>query len=190
MFGARYEGGGVDVRRTLETVTSAFVAEGIAFALIGGMALAALGAPRATGDVDFLAAGERADDVDRLLRGLGYSALHRSADAANYVPGDASLCRVDLLYANRSPSRAMLSRAAPQAIHDGLAVPVVQAEDMIGLKVQASSNDPRRLVLDLADIERLLVARRTIDLARVREYFVLFDREAELEAMLKRVGRP
>jgi hypothetical protein len=178
----------VDFRRTLEAATTALAAEGIRFALIGGVALAALGAPRATGDIDFLTDGDRADDVDRILRGLGYAVLHRSADAANYVPGDPSLCRIDLLYARRAPSRAMLARAVPHAIQGAAAIPVVQAEDVIGLKVQASSNDPRRLTLDLADIERLFVARPGLDLARVREYFVLFDREAELDALLARIG--
>jgi predicted nucleotidyltransferase len=179
----------VDFRRTLEAVTTALVAEGVRFALIGGVALAALGVGRATGDVDLLADGDRADDVDRILRGLGYAALHRSPDAANYVGSDPSLCRVDLLYARRAPSRAMLARAAPYTIHGVVAVPVVQAEDVIGLKVQASSNDARRLMLDVGDIERLLIARPTVDLARVREYFVLFDREAELDALLARIGR-
>lgn len=179
----------MDFRRTLEGVTTALAAEAVPFALIGGMALAALGAPRATGDVDLLVDGDRADDVDRILRGLGYAALHRSADAANYVPGDSSLCRVDLVYARRTPSRGMLARATPYAIHGAAAVPVVQAEDVIGLKVQASSNDTRRLTLDLADIERLLVARPALDLVRVREYFVLFGREPELDALLARLGR-
>jgi len=45
------------------------------------------------------------------------------------------------------------------------------------------------LVLDLADVERLLAARTDVDLVRVREYFGLFDREAELDALLARLGR-
>lgn len=179
----------MDFRRTLESAATALATEGVRFALIGGVAMAALGAPRATGDIDLLIDADRADDLDRVLRGLGYSALHRSTDAANYVPGDSSLCRIDVLYARRVPSRAMLARATPHVIHGVTAVPVVQPEDVIGLKVQASSNDPRRLVLDLADIERLLTARTDVDLARVREYFVLFDREAELDALLGRLGR-
>ena len=43
-------------------------------------------------------------------------------------------------------------------------VPVLQAEDVIGLKVQASSNDPRRVALDMADVERLIVSRPGLDL--------------------------
>jgi hypothetical protein len=55
------------------------------------------------------------------------------------------------------------------------------------LKVQSSSNESRRFALDVADIERLLRATPGLDLARVREYFRLFDREAELDALLARV---
>lgn len=179
----------MDLGRTLALVANAFAAERIPFGLIGGMALSALGVPRATGDVDFLVDGAHGDDADRALAVLKYRAIHRSVEAANYVPGDLTLCRVDLLFANRPPSQAMLRRAVPHALHGTAMVPVVQAEDVIGLKVQASSNDPRRLVIDLADVERLIAARPTLDLTRVRDYFAVFGREAELDAILARLGR-
>jgi hypothetical protein len=76
----------------------------------------------------------------------------------------------------------MLSRAAVHEIL-GAAIRVVDAADLIGLKVQSSCNDPRRRHRDLADVERLLGAGQ-VDLARVREYFRLFDREKELDALL------
>ena len=68
----------------------------------------------------------------------------------------------------------------------GATLRVVDASDLIGLEVQAFSNDPRRTRQDLADVEKLL--RMTeIDLERVREYFRLFEREKELEALLAMV---
>jgi hypothetical protein len=67
-------------------------------------------------------------------------------------------------------------------------VPVVEVADLIGLKVQSSSNDPRRARLDLADIDRLLDLPG-IDLGRVREYFRLFDREPQLDELLRVRGR-
>jgi hypothetical protein len=76
----------------------------------------------------------------------------------------------------------MLARSALHTIL-GAPIRVVDAADLIGLKVQASSNDPSRRYLDLADIDRLL-RRAEVDLARVREYFRLFDREKELDALL------
>jgi hypothetical protein len=65
----------------------------------------------------------------------------------------------------------------------------VVAEDLIGLKVQASSNNPQRKMLDMSDIESLLQRCPDLDMARVREYFSLFDRENELDAILERLRR-
>jgi hypothetical protein len=80
----------------------------------------------------------------------------------------------------------MLARAGLHVVL-GQSLRVVDAADLIGLKVQASSNDPSRQRRDLADIERLLQVGE-VDLSRVREYFRLFDREKELDALL--AGEP
>ena len=82
----------------------------------------------------------------------------------------------------------MLARAEPVPF-DGTPIPVLQAEDLIGLKVQASYSNPRRLQ-DLIDIERLLGANGSrLDLDRVRSYFKLFDREKDLDRALGLVAR-
>jgi predicted nucleotidyltransferase len=78
----------------------------------------------------------------------------------------------------------MLARAEVRRVL-GASIRVVDAADLIGLKVQASSNDPARRLRDLADIERLLETA-AVDLERAREYFRLFDREKELDALLAR----
>jgi hypothetical protein len=162
--------------------------ESIDHALIGGLALAAHGAARATVDLDWLAEGARADDVDRLLRESGYDCLHRSENVANYASDDAERGRVDFLFARRAYGVAMLERSTPRRVL-GEEVRVVDAADLIGLKVQASSNDPSRRHVDLADIARLLRSAQ-VDLDRVREYFLLFDREKELDALLATEPEP
>lgn len=178
----------MELDRILERVASALRERGIAHALIGGLALAAHGAARATLDVDLLAPGERAEEVDELLRAQGYRCLHRSEFVANYASDEADLGRVDFLFARRAYGRAMLARAETRPEVAGGVVPVVDAADLIGLKVQAYSNDPRRRHADLADIQRLLEVARDVDLERVREYFRVFDREKELEALLEQRG--
>ena len=65
----------------------------------------------------------------------------------------------------------------------GQAIRVVDPSDLVGLKVQSSSNDPSPRHRDLADIEWLL-DHPDIDMERVRDYFRLFDWEKELDAML------
>jgi len=61
---------------------------------------------------------------------------------------------------------------------------VVSAEGLIGFKLQALVNDPRR-TQDLEDIRALLRANPgSLDLAEVRGYFRLFDRESQLDELL------
>jgi hypothetical protein len=172
----------MDLRSVLLEIHTALRQASIEHALIGGLALAAHGAGRATVDLDLLADGERADDVDRILRERGYDCLQRTEHVANYASREPAKGRVDFLFARRAYGRAMLARAAVRRIL-GEAVRVVDASDLIGLKVQSSSNDPSRRHLDLADVERLLRVA-DVDLERVREYFRLFDREKELDALL------
>lgn len=181
-------GATVDFRRAFTSVTAALSSRGVDFALIGGFALSVLGVPRTTVDIDFLVAGEHGGVVDGLMRDLGYEALHRSSDVANYR-ADGALGRVDFLFARRAYSHGMLARATAHTVLANTAVKVVQVEDLIGLKVQSSSNDPTRLALDLGDIQRLLSAHPALDLERVREYFGLFAREPELDELLSQRSR-
>ena len=174
----------MDFRSVFLKITAALRSESVDFALIGGFALAALKVPRATSDLDLLADGLRADDVDRIMRELGYDVLHRSHDAANYASENTRLGRVDFLFARRTYTRSMLARAVAHRVFARHRVKVVQPEDLIGLKVQSSANNPRRKQLDMSDIARLLDAHPALDLDRVRDYFRLFDREGELDALL------
>ena len=142
-------------------------------ALIGGLALAAHQVVRATQDVDFLADADDAGRLHDILIGLGYHCIHRSEDAANYLRGDEGL---DLLYAHRPIARRLLAEA--QERDTGLGrLRVITAEGLIAFKLQGFVNDAAR-ARDLEDIRGLLRANRgTLDMAEIREYFVLFDRE-------------
>lgn len=142
-------------------------------ALIGGLALAAHNVVRATRDVDFLVDADDAEDLHRLLLGLGYQCIHRSGDAANYLRGEEGL---DLLYAHRPIARRLLAEADERSTLMGR-LRVVGAEGLVAFKLQAYVNDPAR-VRDLDDIRALLRANRgSIDMDEVRGYFKLFDRE-------------
>lgn len=71
----------MDLRAVLLEIHGALFAH----ALIGGLALAAHGAGRATADLGLLADGERAEDVDRILREHGYECLLRNQYVGNYL---------------------------------------------------------------------------------------------------------
>ena len=149
-------------------------------ALIGGLALAVHNYVRATQDIDFLADANDADRLDRLLLDLGYRCLHRSADAANYVRGDEGL---DFLYAHRPTSRELLRDAPTRDTALGR-LRVVSAEGLIGFKLQAFVNNPRR-VRDIDDIRHLLRNNHSaLNMDQVRGYFALFQREALLDELL------
>jgi hypothetical protein len=165
----------------LSQVTTALRQVGAPYALIGGLALASHHVIRATQDIDLLVEAEKADAIDAKLSELGYRCIHRSADAANYLRGDE---RVDLLYARRAIARRLLAAAAQ--LHTSLGeLCVISTEGLIGFKLQALVNDPRR-TQDLEDIRALLRANRgQLDLAEVREYFNLFDRGALLDELLQ-----
>jgi len=169
--------------KQIAEAAAALNAIGARYALIGGLALASHKVIRATQDVDLLAEAEKADEIDAELLRLGYRCLHRSADAANYVRGDE---RLDLLYASRPIARRLLAAAAEVKTTLGT-LRVVGAEGLIGFKLQGLVNDPRR-TQDLEDIRALLRANRaTLDMAQLREYFRLFDRESLLDELLREI---
>lgn len=71
----------------------------------------------------------------------------------------------------------MLERAVPVKLFpDGPPVRVLRVEHVIGLKVQAMANAPRRRSQDVADIQKLVqVHRESMDWELIRDYFDLFN---------------
>jgi hypothetical protein len=169
--------------RQIEEISAALDIAGVRFALIGGLALAAHKVVRATSDVDLLARADNATDVAAIALKLGYVCLHRDAEVANYLRVDE---RLDLLFASR-PLALRLLQEAPERPTTFGALRVVSAEGLIGFKLQALTNDPRR-TQDLADIRALLRANRhEMDHSELREYFRLFDRDALMDELLHEI---
>ncbi len=99
------------------------------------------------------------------------------------------LGKVDFLHAHRKYSRAMLLRAKDKKVLGGkFKTKIIIPEDIIGLKLQSSINDPRRYAKDMSDIETLIkVNRKTLNMKIVIEYFDLFKKADELDKILKAV---
>jgi hypothetical protein len=166
--------------KQIEEVIATLNAMHAQFALIGGLALASHKVIRATQDVDLLTDADSADQIDMEFAKLGYSCLHRSTEAANYVRGDE---RVDFLFASRPIARRLLADAPEYTTSFGV-LRVISTEGLIGFKLQGLVNDPRR-TQDLEDIRALLRANRsTLNMSEVREYFRLFEREPLLDELL------
>lgn len=172
----------------LERLLRQFERHGTRYALIGGFALGAHGAPRATRDLDFLVHKDDMPGVDEFLTAAGYRRIHHSANVSQYDMG-GPWGAIDFIHAFRPLSLDMIARAVSKdSTLVGLPLKVVRAEDLIGLKVQSLANNPARRHKELADIESLLEMRKDLDWERIREFFILFgmaEEYAELEARFK-----
>jgi predicted nucleotidyltransferase len=166
-----------------------FDEQNVRFALIGGFAMHLAGFTRATDDIDFLVEAEDLVKVKDIMKQLGYELTHESREFSNYWHPMAPLGCVDYLHAHREYSRKMLARAKKhEKILDNIEIPVLVPEDIIGLKIQSIANNPQRHALDMADIEYLIREKSgELDFNVIKEYFNLFDKGPELEALLKRI---
>ncbi len=143
--------------------------------------MAALGAVRATVDVDLLVDEGAAEEVRSLMQTLGCETLQATSDVANYLLDNT--LRLDFLFARRKYTRAMLERALPLRVRN-VDTHMVRGEDLIGLKLQAMHNDPSR-IQDEQDIRLLMrLLRVTLDERLLGEYFDLFDRREWLDELL------
>ena len=162
----------------------------IHYALMGGFALHAAGYTRATRDIDILILKEDMPKVKNLLLSVGYEVIHESEDVLNFQGMLKELGQIDFLLAHRRYARNMLKRAQECGIlKKEFKIKVLIPEDIIGLKIQAMANDPKRHSQDWADIEKILTLHKNkLDKKLLREYFSLFDREKELDKLLQRMN--
>ncbi len=177
----------MDFLAVIRQVGGALDAARVRYALIGGFAMALRGVQRATVDLDFILMLKDLDRADRILTGAGYRRVFHSDNVSHYTAVQAALGRIDLLHAFRGPSLSMLARAERIEIAEGLTLPVVQTEDIVGLKIQAAVNDEQRAASDWADI-RLLIELSAqngnrLDWALMTDYLDIFGLRSELERM-------
>jgi hypothetical protein len=159
------------------------------------MAMAMRGVQRATFDLDFLIMISDLDKTRRILVEEGYQSVYQSENVSHYLNPTGGLSRVDVLHAFRGPSLSMLRRAERLALGETCHVPVLQIEDIIGLKVQAATNDPSRELGDWNDIYRLVIhaaeirTQKAFNWLLVSDYLATFDcssKLAELESLYAR----
>lgn len=171
----------MQLRKTLDDVAGMLRNLNVPFALIGAMALSEHNHARATQDIDFMIPEESVATVMAGMAALGYTVFFQSENVLQ-LQGPGS---VDFLIARRPISRAMLANAkAGPKTH----VPCVSAEDIIGLKMQAYKNDPKRELQDKADIQAL-IEKNGLDWDKVKYYADHFQEWPFIEDLRKRVGK-
>lgn len=160
---------------------------GVRYALIGGFAMGLRGVQRATVDLDFILMLEDLGKADTVFAHSGYTKTYFSENVSHYESKNLDLGRIDILHAFRGPSLSMLDRAERISISKELSLPVVQVEDLIGLKIQAAHNDPSRSLSDWSDI-RLLIensgqSKQPVDWDLIGDYLELFNKGDKLKEM-------
>jgi predicted nucleotidyltransferase len=178
----------MNLKGVLKTLIDRFHRKKIDFTLSGGLALSTMGIFRFTKDIDFVVYEESKEAINHIMAELGYKKQDFSTvEIISYISPLKVFGQVDFLLARRKYTRAMMRRAQEHLVFDGeFEVKTLLPEDLIGLKVQAISNDPQnRYPVDAPDIQRILgLHRDKMDMGLVREYFRLFDKEALLDEWL------
>ena len=165
------------LKLTLEKANKALNESGVSHALIGGFALAVLGVPRATNDIDFLIDEAHAEAAKAALIQAGWKIAMDTKEVIHFR-GQGN---VDLLIARRPLSQAMLRNSKPLP---PLGIHCLSAEAIIGLKIQAYKNDPTREFQDKADIQSLIVKHgSTLDWKEIKTYADLFQEMPFLEKL-------
>jgi hypothetical protein len=185
----------LDLFNSIRRLTTCLDEAGVKYALIGGMAMAMRGVQRATFDLDFLIMSSDLEITRQILAVQGYQSVYQSENISHFENPTDGLARVDLLHAFRGPSLSMLDRAERLSFGESCQLPVLQIEDLIGLKVQAASNDPARALGDWNDIYRLVIqaaetsASKAFNWLLISDYLDTFDcssKLAELETLYER----
>lgn len=179
----------MDFLKVFQMIIENFKSKQIDYALIGGFALNAVGISRSTQDIDFLINKKQMPEAQKILTENGYHIAFESEDVKSFIGTDSSLGRIDFILAHRKYALGMLERAFKKSIlNNRYQIKVIIPEDLIGLKVQSSSNDPERYHQDMADIEKLIKLHlNQLNLSLIKEYFQIFKRSNELEEILKRL---
>ena len=146
-----------DLYEEFKSIVSALEAQGIDYAVCGGLAMAIHGLPRATVDIDMLILAENLEEAKSIVRSLGYAieaqpmTFHKGAIEirrfSKIDPSDGDLLMVDFLLVTPMVEATWNNRI--KVASDKASVSVVSREGLIVLK------SFRRSGQDMDDIERL-----------------------------------
>lgn len=167
----------MDFRAVTRKLVAEFSQQKVAYGLIGGYAVGLWGVPRGTVDMDFLVRLDDMPKIQRIMESIGYEVRFSSENVTQYQSALGLFGEIDYLHAFREASLRMLQRTVTKSLfQDGVSIQVLIPEDLIGLKVQAFTNDENREPIDRYDIETLMkIHHRTMDWELIGQYFELFD---------------
>jgi hypothetical protein len=153
---------------------------GIAFGIIGGLAVFAYGGERTTFDVDFLIHGRDKAAVKHIGEMLNLKTINENSEVLQL----SGPIQIDIVFANRPQAQAMLGRLRKAG---QFPFPLVCPEDLIGLKIQAFAGDRSREFTDKGDILTLFRKIPDLDFTKIKEYADMFNVWNEIEEIKRRV---
>jgi hypothetical protein len=156
--------------QVLRTFSEFFEREQIRYAVAGGLAIHAWGRSRTTQDIDFAVEGTAQQRIIQFAESIGYVTLHSSSGYSNHEHPQQAFGSVDLLYLYGDTADRIFADAQQRIVAGTNQLPVPKPEHLIAMKVQAIKNAPRRVSIDVPDIEYLLTLP-DIDRSVVRDYF-------------------
>lgn len=170
----------MSLKKLLITVHESLQKVNIDHALIGAFAMACYGIQRATGDIDFLIDEKDKNQTIEVLKKLGFTIFHQSEDVLQLQgPGN-----VDFLIARRPLSREMLKEAE---LIPPLNIKSVSLEGIIGLKIQAFRNNPKREFRDKADIISIMETNHKLNWDKIKMYADIFKAWEEIKQLRKKI---
>jgi hypothetical protein len=158
-----YFAGAGRLRSTLRRLAQRLNAEGIPYALLGGLALAEHGYPRLTEDIDLLLTPSGLERVRQRLVGRGYRTAFNGAKKS--FRDTETGVRIEIVTAGEYPGDGLPKPVAfPDPTTQGVTqdiegLRVVTLERLIELKLASGMSAPHRL-RDLADVQDLITRLR------------------------------
>jgi len=178
----------VDFKKTLELLLNDFSKNNIRYGLIGGFALGLWGINRTTIDLDFLIHRDDLDKLTEIMKLYEYECVYKTENVSQYVSTIKIFGEIDFIYTRGKISIKMLERAIEMDIFGGkMKIKVLKPEDIIGLKIQALVNNPKREANEYYDIELLINHfKKDIEWNIIEEYFKIFKLEKKYEEIKKK----
>ena len=155
-----YFAGGGRLHDTLHRLVQRLDAEGIAYALLGGLALGEHGFPRLTEDIDLLLTPSGLESFRQRLVGHGYQPVFEGAQKT-FRDAETGV-RIEIVTAGEYPGDglpkpvAFPDPALPEVAVEIEGIRVVTLERLIELKLASGTSAAHRL-RDLADVQDLII---------------------------------
>ena len=164
----------MNFEKVFQIVVNDFNKEDVAYALIGGFAVGVWGIMRTTTDLDFIILLKDSPKIEKIMKKHSYRCVYKTENVSQYVSDIKILGEIDFLHAFRKISLSMLKRAKELPVFGGkFKVKVLIPEDIIGLKLQALSNESSRENREYADIESIMDHfRKRLDWKLIGEYLL------------------